>query len=119
MPWNLDNDKPIFIQLVERMQNDILSGQYKPGQKFPSVRELAMDAGVNPNTMQKALQELERTGLIITNRTYGRFVTEDLNAINNANQDTIKKTVKRFISDMEALDVRGNDIIVAVKGELQ
>ena len=60
MPWNLDSDRPIYLQLMERIQHDIISGTYKPGDKLPSVRELAMEASVNPNTMQKALSELER-----------------------------------------------------------
>ena len=58
MPWNLDSDRPIYLQLMERIQHDIISGTYKPGDKLPSVRELAMEASVNPNTMQKALSEL-------------------------------------------------------------
>ena len=57
MPWNLDSDRPIYLQLMERIQHDIISGTYKPGDKLPSVRELAMEASVNPNTMQKALSE--------------------------------------------------------------
>ena len=64
MPWNLDSDRPIYLQLMERIQHDIISGSYKPGDKLPSVRELAMEASVNPNTMQKALSELERIGLV-------------------------------------------------------
>ena len=59
MPWNLDNDRPIYLQLMERIQHDIISGVYKPGDKLPSVRDLAVEAAVNPNTMQKALSELE------------------------------------------------------------
>ena len=82
MPWNLDSDRPIFIQIIERIQVDIISGLYKPGDKLPSVRELAQEASVNPNTMQKALSELERTGLVYSQRTSGRFITEDTAMIN-------------------------------------
>ena len=64
MPWNLDNNRPIYLQLVERIQMDIVSGVYHAGDKLPSVRELAADAAVNPNTMQKALSELEGSGLL-------------------------------------------------------
>ena len=77
MPWNLDSDRPIFIQIIEKIQMDIISGQYAPGDKLPSVRELAQEASVNPNTMQKALSELERTGLVYSQRTSGRYITED------------------------------------------
>ncbi|MDE7063504.1 MAG: GntR family transcriptional regulator, partial [Lachnospiraceae bacterium] len=75
MAWDLDSDRPIFIQIVERIQMDIISGVYRPGDKIPSVRDLAAVAAVNPNTMQKALTELERTGLVHAQRTSGRFIT--------------------------------------------
>lgn len=77
MAWKLDSDRPIYLQLVEQIQMQIVSGQYRPGEKLPSVRDLAMTAAVNPNTMQKALAELERSELVITQRTSGRTVTED------------------------------------------
>ena len=69
MAWELDSDRPIFIQIVERIQMEIISGKYSPGDKLPSVRDLAAVAAVNPNTMQKALTELERTGLVYSQRT--------------------------------------------------
>ena len=69
MPWELDNDRPIYLQLMERIQQDIVSGIYKPGDRLPSVRDLAVEAAVNPNTMQKALSELERSGLVYSQRT--------------------------------------------------
>ena len=82
MAWELDSDRPIYAQLVERIQTEIVSGYYPPGGKLPSVRELASVAAVNPNTMQKAFAELERSGLIVTQRTNGRTVTEDVEKIN-------------------------------------
>ena len=81
MAWNLDSDRPIYAQILERIQRQIVSGEYAPGTKIPSVRELAAQAGVNPNTMQKALSELERSGLVVTMRTSGRVVTEDMEMI--------------------------------------
>ena len=69
MPWNLSSDRPIFLQIVERIEMDIISGVYQPGQRLPAVRELASCAAVNPNTMQRALSELERTGLVYSQRT--------------------------------------------------
>ena len=68
MPWSSDDDRPIYLQLMERIQQDIISGFHKPGDKIPSVRDLALDAAVNPNTMQKALSELERSGLVYSQR---------------------------------------------------
>ena len=78
MSWNLNPEYPIYTQIMEHITSDIISGTYAPGSKLPSVRELAQTAGVNPNTMQKALSELEHTGLLYSQRTSGRFVTEDL-----------------------------------------
>ena len=93
MAWELDSDRPIFIQIVERIQMEIISGKYSPGDKLPSVRDLAAVAAVNPNTMQKALTELERTGLVYSQRTSGRFITEDAKMIeelkNNLAQEQI------------------------------
>ena len=76
MQWNFDGNAPIYSQLVEQMKLGIVSGEWLPGQRIPAVRELAVEAGVNPNTMQRALQELERQGLLFSLRTSGRFVTE-------------------------------------------
>ena len=81
MPWDFDNSKPIYIQLVEELKLKIISGQLETGSKLDSVRDLAEQAGVNPNTMQRALAELERGQLVYTQRTSGRFVTEDMELI--------------------------------------
>ena len=81
MEWNIADDRPIWIQLSEQLTAQIASGMYQPGQRLPSVREFAADAGVNPNTMQRALADLEGKGLILTNRTAGRSVTQDMEVI--------------------------------------
>lgn len=86
MSWNLSSERPIYAQIMERITLDIVSGIYLPGARLPSVRDLAQDAGVNPNTMQKALSELERTGLVISQRTSGRFITEDLTMVEKRNR---------------------------------
>ena len=87
MAWNLNSERPIYSQLMERITFDIISGIYPPGSQLPSVRALAQDAGVNPNTMQKAMAELERTGLIYSQRTSGRFITEDLGMIDKTKKN--------------------------------
>ena len=84
MEWNFRNDQPIYSQLTQRLTEAIVSGIYAPGEKLPSVRERALEAGVNPNTVQRALTELEREGLVFSQRTAGRFVTENENMIVNA-----------------------------------
>ncbi len=103
MAWDLDSDRPIYAQLVERIQMQIVSGYYPAGGKLPSVRELAAVAAVNPNTMQKAFAELERIGLIITQRTNGRTVTEDRNMIDSIRQKLARTPVEEFFTKVEEL----------------
>ena len=81
MEWKLDGDAPIWAQIVENVRLGIASGQFSPGERLPTVREMALEAGVNPNTVQRALSELERQGLVYSQRTSGRFVTEDAAAV--------------------------------------
>lgn len=101
MPWNLNSERPIYFQIMERITMDIISGIYKPGEKLPSVRELAQEAGVNPNTMQKSLSELERTGLLYSQRTSGRFITEDMTMIEKTKTDLASEQIKEFLKKME------------------
>ena len=110
MPWNLDSDRPIYLQLMERIQHDIISGSYKPGDKLPSVRELAMEASVNPNTMQKALSELERSGLIYSQRTSGRFITEDKELIHQMKKGLAAAEVSAFVAHMKQLGITPEEI---------
>ena len=117
MAWNLDSDRPIYAQILERIQMQIVAGVYRPGTKIPSVRELAADAGVNPNTMQKALAELERSGLVATQRTSGRVVTEDLNMIKETRNQLAGEQVKDFVRRMRELGFDREDIIDLLKKE--
>lgn len=103
MSWNLNSERPIYAQIMERITLDIISGAYPPGAKLPSVRDLAQDAGVNPNTMQKALSELERTGLIYSQRTSGRFTTEDLAMIEKTKNNLASEQIKEFLEKMERI----------------
>lgn len=103
MQWELTPDRPVYLQLIEQIQAGIISGHFNPGDKLPSVRELAADAAVNPNTMQKALAELERTGLVYTNRTSGRFITSDTELIQNLKKQSAKAQIKEFLDRMTLL----------------
>ena len=103
MAWELDTDRPIYAQLVERIQMQIVSGHYLPGGKLPSVRDLAAVAAVNPNTMQKAFAELERSGLIVTQRTNGRIVTEDEQRIRDIRSGLASEQVNNFFTKMKEL----------------
>jgi len=103
MAWTLDSDRPIFLQIVERIQTDIVSGRYQPGDKLPSVRDLAAEASVNPNTMQKAFAELERTGLVYSRRTSGRFITEDCHMIEQLKTSLATEKMEEFLAQMRQL----------------
>lgn len=114
MAWNLDSDRPIFLQIVERIQMDIISGKYKPGDKLPSVREFASEAAVNPNTMQKAFTDLERTGLVHSQRTSGRFITEDVTLINELKASLAKEKITEFLELMQRLGFQKEEILALI-----
>lgn len=103
MSWDFSNDRPIYLQLMEKMHLKIICGDYKPGEKLPSVRDIASEASVNPNTMQKALIELEKTGLVFSKRTSGRFITEDSNMIENMKNNLAKEQINDFLKGMKKI----------------
>ena len=106
MRWEFDNTRPVYIQLCEQFTNAIISGVIKPGEKLLSVRDLAKEAGVNPNTMQKALSELERSGLLYTQRTAGRLVTENEATIKEIKQETARLRGSQFLNEMAQLGIQ-------------
>ena len=110
MAWEFSNDKPIFQQIIDKMSIDIVSGKYKPGEKLESVRELALMAGVNPNTMQRALSELENTGLIYTKRASGRYISEDPDMSRAAREKLVRDKALEFIGAMRELGLDGTQI---------
>lgn len=110
MPWNLDFSRPIYLQIIERVQMDVITGRYQPGDKLPSVRDLAQEAAVNPNTMQKALSELERSGLIYSQRTSGRFITEDKELIHQMQKELAAAEVSAFVAHMKQLGITPEEI---------
>lgn len=103
MAWNLQSDRPIYAQLVEQIQRMIVTGVFPAGSRLPSVRELAVEAAVNPNTMQRALARLEEDGLLYTQRTSGRYVTEETNRIMQAKEAMAGEFIRQFIENMEKL----------------
>ncbi len=115
MPWELNSDRPIYAQLMDYIKLSIISGKYKCGDKLPSVRELASDASVNPNTMQKALSELEQTGLVYSNRTSGRFITDDENKIREIKKALAKEYYDDFVNKLELLGLSKDEIQELVK----
>lgn len=117
MAYNFDNERPIYIQLVEMVKMQIISGKLKSGEKLPSVREYANDVKVNPNTMQKALQELEREKLIYTERTNGKYVTDDKKLIGKYKHEMAKDITTSFVKDMHDIGIEKDEIINYIKTE--
>ena len=111
MAPKFDNNTPIYLQLVEEIKIDIISGKLKSGDRLPSVREFALMMKVNPNTMQKALVELEELKLVYTERTNGKFVTEDKKLIDKFKKHYADELIKNFILNMRSLGFNNNEVI--------
>ena len=119
MQWQFSNEMPMYSQLVEQIKIGIVSGMFPPGERLPSVRDLATEAGVNPNTMQRAMTELERDGLVYSQRTAGRFVTEDHAVIQAAKRDLAQRHIHAFLAAMLRLGYRREEIISLLEQEHQ
>lgn len=111
MDYKLDDNMPIYIQIMQKVRDAIASGEWAPGQKIPSVRELAALFEVNPNTMQRAMIELEREGLLVSERTAGRFVTEDRKLIKGLKKDVAIAAADTFRSAMLELGYTPEEMI--------
>lgn len=110
-----NNKTPIYIQIMDSIKKQILSGQLAAGQKMASVRDLAMEMGVNPNTAQKALSQLETESLIITNRTSGRTVTEDTKLIKSMRDDFARGEVLDFLTKMTSIGYTDPEILIYIE----
>ena len=111
MDYIFDNERPIYVQLVEKLRIEIVSGKLKSGERIPSVRELALTARVNPNTMQKALAELESEGLVYTERTNGKFVTDNKDLIEKVKRELAEEKVNNYINDMKNIGITYEEAI--------
>jgi DNA-binding transcriptional regulator YhcF (GntR family) len=111
MAWNLKSDRPIYSQLIEQIQLMVVSGIYAAGSKLPSVRDMAAEASVNPNTMQRALSKLEDDGLLYSQRTSGRYVTEDVQKIMQTKNGLAENLVQEFIRKMNRLGFDGEQTV--------
>ena len=118
MSWEIDNKRPVYIQLKEEIKRRIITGIYGPGCKMPSVRDLAFEASVNPNTMQRALSDLENEGFIITQRTSGRTVTDDEGMLHEARKNLARKQVQEFLEKMEAIGFSKEEIVGLLGNEV-
>ena len=112
------NDKtPIYLQIMDLIKMDIVIGKLKAKDKLPSVREMAINLNVNPNTLQRSYQELERLGIVYTQRGMGTFVGEDENMVNNLKKEMAKEVIDSFILRMKSLGFTDNEIIKSVSKE--
>lgn len=117
MAWQFNNKEAVFLQIADRIRNDILRGIYRPGDQLPPVRQLAMDATVNPNTMQKALTHLESEGLLYARGTVGRFVTSDTAIIEKAREKKRREAMHRILEEAELLGITADDLIAFITEE--
>ena len=113
--WKLKNDRPVYVQLVEQLELRVIAGIYKAGEKLPGVRELANEARVNPNTMQRAFAELEASGLVETQRTAGRNITSDTEAISRLKKQVVGRYASEFLEKMAEYGYAKEDVINILK----
>ena len=111
MEFELDNNSPLYIQIVEQLKKYIISGKINISERLPSVRELSLQIKVNPNTLQKALMELEELGLIYTERTNGKFVTNDQKLIDKFREEYAKELSIKYILNMESIGFSKKEIV--------
>ena len=119
MKWSFSNDIPIYTQLIEQIKVSIATGVFQPGERLPSVRDLATEAGVNPNTMQRALAQLESEGLVYSQRAAGRFVTEDGERIGVAKRDLAQRHIGAFLAAMQALSISREEAMQMIEEKLR
>ena len=119
MAWSFTQDSPVYLQIAKRIIMSVLAGEYTAGEQIPSVRQLALEAAVNPNTVQHAFQELEDEGIIISKGTMGRFVTEDTEVINRCRIKQAEQLVKNFVSQAKRLSVPKEHIFTMLEEEME
>ena len=123
MAWKFDEKSPIYLQIANHIKMQIISQEIKPGQQLPTVRDLAEEAGVNPNTMQRAYTSLEQENMVFSVRTSGRFVTEDLQLIEEERHKLAQTELKSFIDKMTQFGFSKDKLVTVldqyIKGESQ
>lgn len=111
MAWEFESGRPIYLQVAEIVRKRVISGEYPQGSRLPAVRDLAVEAGVNPNTMQRALLTLEESQIVHSQSTAGRFVTEDMELLEQMKYQTARKSVLDFIRHMEELGYSSEELV--------
>ena len=115
MAWKFLPDSPVYIQIADKIRCLIISGEYVPGQQLPTVRQFAVEAAVNPNTIQHAFTELEGQGIIVSKGTAGRFVTDNLNEIDMCRKVYVKKIVGDLLATAKRMAVSKEELIAMIK----
>ena len=118
MAWSFTSGKAVYLQIADRIIKSVLSGEYQPGEQIPTVRQLALEAAVNPNTVQHAFSELENEGIIISKGTLGRFVTEDTQVVENCRKKMAYQLVLDFIGNMEQLSISKDQAVAMIEEEM-
>lgn len=119
MKWDIVPDRPVYVQLVEQLEQALASGVYNAGEHLPSVRELAASAAVNPNTMQRALQELETRGLVAAQRTAGRTITQDAQRIAQLRARLARTQAAAFLAAMKSLGYTRQETLALLEAQAQ
>ncbi len=115
MSWQFNSTEAVFIQIADRLRAEIISGKYAPNSQIPTVRQLAFEVSVNPNTMQKALSLLEEEGLLCTRSTVGRFITSDTQVICAARERMKREAVQKLVREARALGMSEEELITMIK----
>ena len=119
MAWHFTSRAPVYLQIVSRIRADILSGVYEADQQIPSVRQLAFEAGVNPNTMQRAFSVLEDEQLFVTRGTVGRFITSDTEVLKRARETLRRETIARLLEDAQTAGISPDELIEGILSHIQ
>ena len=117
MAWHFNGTEAVFIQIADKLRHDIVNEKYMPDSQMPSVRQLAFEASVNPNTMQRALSLLEGEGLLISKGTVGRFVTSDTAVLETAREALRKNAIKKLLCEARSLGISASELIDYIKEE--
>lgn len=118
MAWSFASDRPVYVQLSERLQKKILANEYSPGEQIPSVRQLAAETAVNPNTVQRALSELEAEGLLLVRGTLGKFVTEDSSVIERCKEKQARELVRSFVASAKEMSIPSEKLLAMIEEEI-
>ncbi|MBR5774379.1 MAG: GntR family transcriptional regulator [Clostridia bacterium] len=119
MSWKFDKHTPVYVQIADKICAKIITGEYAPDEQIPSVRQLAYTAAVNPNTVQRALTELENEGILYSKGTLGRFVTSDQRLIAEAKHRAAKQLIADFLNEARQLSITKHELIKMIEEEIE